>query len=160
MPVTVGVSGVIAWPTIAEIVVCEYKSPLGATGFTVNDALPASAVSSVEVAVTVAVPADIGVKTPALLTVPAAAGLTDHVTDVLKLPVPVTVAEQAEVPPVEIVAGEQTTATFPTDGGVLPLDELPPQPVIDTTPENKASTTGAIRQRIHISILLCKTTQV
>ena len=36
--------------------------------------------SSVEVAVTVAVPAPAGVKTPVLLTVPALVGLTDQVT--------------------------------------------------------------------------------
>ena len=49
----------------------------------VTDPLPAFVVSWVEVAVMVAVPAAAGVKTPALLTVPAFAGLTDHVTDEL-----------------------------------------------------------------------------
>ena len=46
-------------------------------------ALPDLDESSVEVAVIVAVPVADGVKTPALLTVPMLAGLTDHVTDEL-----------------------------------------------------------------------------
>jgi hypothetical protein len=49
------------------------------------------------VAVTVAVPADAGVKTPEALTVPMLAGLMDHVTDKLKFPVPLTVGVQADV---------------------------------------------------------------
>jgi hypothetical protein len=64
---------------------------------TATAADPDLVVSCVEVAVIVALPAPAGVKTPELLTVPMLVGLTDHVTDVLKLPVPVTVAEQAEV---------------------------------------------------------------
>jgi hypothetical protein len=50
---------------------------------TVTVALPDLDESSVEVAVMVAVPVPDGVKTPALLTVPMLAGLTDHVTDEL-----------------------------------------------------------------------------
>ena len=46
-------------------------------------ALPDLDESSVEVAVMVAGPVPDGVKTPALLTVPMLAGLTDHVTDEL-----------------------------------------------------------------------------
>jgi hypothetical protein len=53
--------------------------------------------SCVDVAVTVAPPADAGVKTPEPLTVPILVGLTDHVTDELKLPVPLTVGVQADV---------------------------------------------------------------
>jgi hypothetical protein len=37
------------------------------------------------------------VKTPALLTVPILDGLTDQVTELLKLPVPFTVGVQVEV---------------------------------------------------------------
>ena len=46
-------------------------------------ALPDLDESSVEVAVMVAVPVPDGVKTPALLTVPMLAGLTDDVTEEL-----------------------------------------------------------------------------
>jgi len=49
----------------------------------VTVALPDLEESSVEVAVTVAVPVPVGAKTPELLTVPMLAGLTDHVTDEL-----------------------------------------------------------------------------
>jgi hypothetical protein len=42
--------------------------------------LPDLEVSCVDVAVIVAVPAPVGVKTPAALTVPMLVGLTDHVT--------------------------------------------------------------------------------
>ena len=64
---------------------------------TVTVALPDFVESCVEVAEIVAVPAPTGVKTPALLIVPMLVGLTDHVTEELKLPVPLTVAMQAEV---------------------------------------------------------------
>ena len=58
---------------------------------------PDLVVSCVEVAVIVAVPAPLGVKTPALLTLPMLDGLTDQVTAWLGLPVPVTVAVQDDV---------------------------------------------------------------
>jgi len=64
---------------------------------TVTVAEPDFVVSCVDVAVMVAVPAPAGVKTPALLTVPMLAGLTDQVTELLKLPVPVSVAAQVDV---------------------------------------------------------------
>jgi hypothetical protein len=51
----------------------------------------------VEVAVMVAVPALLGVKTPELLTVPILVGLTAQLTKLLKLPVPVTVGVQVDV---------------------------------------------------------------
>ena len=50
---------------------------------TVTVALPDLVESCVDVAVTVAVPVLPGVNTPALLTVPMLAGLTDHVTEEL-----------------------------------------------------------------------------
>ena len=59
----------------------------------------------------VAVPAPDGVNTPALLTTPIPEGLTDHVTAVLKLPVPVTVDVHADVCVVRIEPGEQITET-------------------------------------------------
>ena len=64
---------------------------------TVTVALPDLVESCVDVAVMVAVPAAVGVRTPALLTVPMLAGLTDHVTAELKLPVPLTVGVQVDV---------------------------------------------------------------
>jgi hypothetical protein len=63
------------------------------------------------VAVIVAVPAAAGVNTPVPLTEPAVVGLTDQVTAVLKLPVPITLAEQEEVCEARILAGVQATAT-------------------------------------------------
>ena len=50
-----------------------------------------------EVAVIAAVPVAEGVKIPLLLMVPMLDGLTDHATELLKLPVPVTVCVQVEV---------------------------------------------------------------
>ena len=64
---------------------------------TVTAALPDLVESCVDVAVIVAVPVPAGVKTPALLTVPMLAGLTDHVTDELYFPVPLTVGVQVDV---------------------------------------------------------------
>jgi hypothetical protein len=45
---------------------------------------------------------------------------TDHVTDELKLPVPMTVAEHFEVPSTKIEEGEQETPTDVIDGGDCP----------------------------------------
>jgi hypothetical protein len=67
--------------------------------------------SCVEVAVIVAVPADVGVKTPEMLTLPMLVGLIYHVTEELKLPVPVTVGVQVDVWVVSMEAGEQATVT-------------------------------------------------
>lgn len=67
--------------------------------------------SCVEVTVMVAVPAAADVKTPPLLTLPIVVGLTDHVTAVLKFPVPVTVEVQVEVCAVAMEVGEQVTDT-------------------------------------------------
>ena len=67
----------------------------GAATVTVAD--PDLVESSIEVAVMVAVPADVGVKTPALLTLPMLDGLTDQLMELLKLPVPVTVDVQVDV---------------------------------------------------------------
>jgi hypothetical protein len=84
---------------------------VGAGFVTVTVALPDLVVSCVEVAVIVAVPAPAGVKTPALLTAPMLVGLTDHATDELKLPVPVTVGVQVDVCVVRMEVGEQPTVT-------------------------------------------------
>jgi hypothetical protein len=55
--------------------------------------------------------ATVTVALPALLIAPILVGLTDQVTDVLKLPVPVTVGVQDEVCVVRMEAGEQATDT-------------------------------------------------
>jgi hypothetical protein len=64
---------------------------------TVTVALADFEVSCVDVPVIVAVPAEAGVKTPALLTLPMLEGLTDQLTALLKLPVPVTDGVQVAV---------------------------------------------------------------
>jgi hypothetical protein len=56
---------------------------VGATAVTVTWALPNFVVSSVEVAVIVAVPVVAGVNSPVVETVPIPDGLTDHVTALL-----------------------------------------------------------------------------
>ena len=59
----------------------------------------------------VAVPVVVAVKTPLLLTLPRLEGLSDQVTALLKLPVPVTVGVQADVCVVRIDPGVQVTET-------------------------------------------------
>lgn len=56
-----------------------------------------------------AVPEVEGVKTPEMLTVPILDGLSDHVTSLLKLPVPVTTGVHVDVCCVRIDDGEQVT---------------------------------------------------
>lgn len=68
--------------------------------------------SCVEVAVIVAVPDVPGVKTPALLMVPAPVGETAHETALLKFPVPTTEALQVDVWEVSIADGLQLTDTL------------------------------------------------
>jgi hypothetical protein len=53
--------------------------------------------SCVDAAVMVAVPVVFGVKIPVLLTEPMLDGLRDQATALLKLPVPLTIAVQADV---------------------------------------------------------------
>lgn len=78
---------------------------------TVTVAAPDLVESCVEVAVTVTVPAPLGVNTPELPIVPILGGLTDHVTALLKLPVPCTVAAQVDVWVVKMDEGEQSAVT-------------------------------------------------
>jgi hypothetical protein len=93
----------------------------------------------------VAVPGVDGVNTPVLLTAPILVGLTDQVTAVLKLPVPVTVGVQVAVRLVRIEVGEQladTDVIVGVTGGVLPppLPPPPPQPATHKEPrERKAN---------------------
>jgi hypothetical protein len=102
--------------------------PPAAGGFTVTLAVPDTLVFCVEVAVTVTdviVVTEGAVNKPAEEIVPA---LAVHVTPVLKLPVPLTVAEHWLVPPELTVVGEQLTVT---DVTVEPDDPpLPPQATI------------------------------
>jgi hypothetical protein len=60
-------------------------------------ALPAFVPSCVDVAVIVAVPEEVGVKTPALLTLPMPDAPVDQLTAPLKFPVPVTFGVQVDV---------------------------------------------------------------
>ena len=58
---------------------------------------PDLVLSCIEVATTVAVPADAGVNMPVLLMFPIFEGLTDQSTELSNDPVPDTIAEQVDV---------------------------------------------------------------
>lgn len=104
--------------TVTEVIV-------GGT-LTVTTELPYFVESWVEVAEIVTVPALAGVNTPELLTVPTLVRLTDQVTEVLKLPVPVTVGVQVDVCVVRIEVGEQTTETEVMVGGTTTVTGAEP----------------------------------
>ena len=78
----------------AQDTLTELIEPAGVTAIVVE---PDFVVSCWEVAVIVAVPVAAAVKVPLLFMLPMLAGLTDHVTALLKLPVPVTVGVQVDV---------------------------------------------------------------
>jgi hypothetical protein len=84
-------------PTAREAGDNDETVGMGLPAETVTVVEPDLAESCVEVAVMVAVPAAVGVKMPELLALPILVGLTDHVTEELKLPVPLTVGVQVEV---------------------------------------------------------------
>jgi hypothetical protein len=86
---------------------------------TTTVAMPAFVESWVDVAMMVAVPALVGVNTPETLIVPTLVGLTDQVTEELKLPVPATVGVQVEVCVVRMDAGEHVTDTELTVTGIV-----------------------------------------
>jgi hypothetical protein len=86
--------------------------------------------SSVDVAVTVAVPADVGVKAPALLILPMFEGPTDQLTELLKDPVPVTVGVQVDVWVVRMDEGEQLTETEVIIGGTVTVTVAEPDLVV------------------------------
>ncbi|MGB9144298.1 MAG: hypothetical protein WCC14_00610, partial [Acidobacteriaceae bacterium] len=117
------------------------------TAFTVTAALPDFVVSSVDVAVIVAVPDAAGVNRPALEMVPIPAGLTDQVTALEYAPVPVTVAVACVVCAVVIVAGLTVTDTEVIvglcGGGVL----VPPLPHPTAIPTASTATHTPIDQR-------------
>ena len=100
---------------------------------TVTVAVPDLLVSQVEVAVMVAVPAPEGVNTPDEMIVPPVA---DHVTTVLKTPVPWTAAEQVDVRVVQMLAGmhEAPTDVIVGDACVLLPTPLPPHPATHKRP--------------------------
>jgi hypothetical protein len=91
--------------------------------------------SCVDVAVMVAVPVVAGAKTPVLLTEPILDGLRDQVTALLKLPVPLTVAVQAEVCVVSMEAGEQATET----DVIVPLLPVAVPTTTDAVPDSETS---------------------
>jgi hypothetical protein len=100
-------------------------------GFTVTEAVPNLLVSCTEVAVIVAnsvtTPPEGAVNNPELEMVPA---LAAHVTDELKFPVPVTVAEHWLVCPYAMVEGEQVTVTDVIEDDPPPPLLLEPQATI------------------------------
>jgi hypothetical protein len=102
----------------------------GAGTSTATVAGPDFVESCVDVALIVAVPVVAGVKTPALLTVPMLVGLTDHVTDALKLPVPVTVGVQVDTCVVRMEVGEQATVTEVIVGGTVTATVAVPDLVV------------------------------
>src|SRR5579862_7042895 len=84
------------------------------TAFTVTEAVPILVKSCADVAVMVASPAPDGVNTPAVVIAPPEA---DHVTALLKFPVPETAAVHAEVWFVEIETGLHVTVIDETAEG-------------------------------------------
>jgi hypothetical protein len=120
--------------------------------------------SCVDVALIVAVPAVAEVKTPVVLTVPMLVGLTDQVTEGLKLPVPLTVGTQVDVWFVYSEVGEQFTATdviVEVAGGVPP-PELPPPHATSAKHrtmrnEQNGKERGFRRERMSRHFLICRT---
>jgi hypothetical protein len=132
-PVPLIVSVCAATPAVAEV---GERLVIAGCGFvTAIGVDPDLVESSVEVAMIVAVPVPAGVNTPALVTVPMLVGLTDHVTEELKLPVPFTVGVQVDVCVVRMDVGEQLTETDVIVGetGGVPPPPLPPPPQPATT---------------------------
>lgn len=82
---------------------------------------------------TVAAPLLVGVSIPELLTVPMLEGLTDHVTALLKLPMPFTVEAQVEVCVVKMAVGEQVTKTEVIVGAALTVISAVPDWVLSWT---------------------------
>jgi hypothetical protein len=107
---------------------------VGKLRYTVTGALPYLVASSVEIAVMVTPPAAVaaGVKMPELLTVPMTVGLTDQVTVVLKLPVPVTVGMHVDVCVVRMAIGEQTAETDVIVGGTATATAAEPNLVLSS----------------------------
>jgi hypothetical protein len=121
VPATVAVPcDVCAVVIDVALIVTETLVIVGGGAVTVTCALPDFVVSSVEVAVIVAVPVPAGVNTPALETVPPAVPLTDHVTPLEYEPVPATVAVACVVCAVVIVDGFSVTVTDVMVGAAAP----------------------------------------
>lgn len=94
-----------------------------------------------DIAVTVAVPAPLGVNTPVPLTVPIFDGLTDHLTDELKFPVPATVGAQAAVWVMRMEDGVQLTET----DAIVGDDDCDPSPEFPLPPPQPARVMQPIR---------------
>jgi hypothetical protein len=96
--------------------------------FTVTVEVPNRVASWIEAAFIIALPAATGVNTPLALIAPMFDGVTDHVTALLKLPVPATVGVQVDVWFVRIEAGVQATDTevivVGTDTLTVPVPDL------------------------------------
>jgi len=93
---------------------------IAGTALTTTLKLPNFEPSCADAAVIVAVPAEAGLKTPAAVMLPIVRGVTDHVTALLKLPVPVTTDVQLDVWFVRIAAEEQDVETVAiVDSGVI-----------------------------------------
>ena len=101
--------------TVTEVIV-------GGT-FTVTVALPDFVESCVDVAVIIALPVPVGVKTPAEVIVPPVAV---QFTPELYAPVPVTVDVHVEVCVVRMDVGEQTTVTDVIVGGRTTVTDAEP----------------------------------
>jgi hypothetical protein len=97
---------------LGEQVADTAVTALGSVTVTSTEAdFVAPVLSSLVVAVMVAVPGENGAKTPAPLTLPIFAGATDQFTTLLKLPVPFTVGEQVDVWVVRMDVAEQVIET-------------------------------------------------
>ena len=113
---------------VAGVAVTATDVMVGGTGTTVMAAEPNLVVSCVEVAIQVAVPIAVGVRTPAEVMV---ALVADQVMAELYAPVPTTCAAQNAVWPSDIVPAEELTMTKEIVGAGFPPpppEAPPPQP--------------------------------
>jgi hypothetical protein len=124
----------------------------GPDTFTVAE--PDLVASWVDVAVIVAVAATVsvafGVNTPVPLTVPALAGLTVHLTAVLKLPVPFTVAAQALVCATVTVAGVHATATEVMAGPTTVTVAMPD--LVESWPDVAVIVVALVPVRVEVGV--------
>jgi hypothetical protein len=125
VPVTVAVNCCVV-PIVAD------EGVTVMVGVTVTCALPDFVVSSVEVAVIVAVPVVAGVNSPVVEIVPIPAGPTDHVTALLNSPVPVTVAVACAVCAVSIDGELTITDTLVIDGAGFTITVVLPDFVVSS----------------------------
>jgi len=128
VPLMVSVCGVD--PAVNKLGESELMVGTGVLGTeTATDAAPDLVVSSAEIAVIVAVPDVVGVKTPDEVIAPSVAV---QFTAELKAPVPCTAAEQVEVCVVSIEAGEQATETEVIVTGMVTVTVAEPDFVVSS----------------------------